>query len=214
MSTYGGDGKQHRIGFERGVTTQPLKVVGKAAAGETGTLVRWKSDETIFGDAQYDAENISRRLRELAYLNKSVTLSFKNELAEEGEPEKEVFHFERGLAEFVEHLNANKDPLHKPVYIGAARDEIDVEVALQYNLGYTETVLSFANMINTPNGGTHLSGFKTAITRVMNNYARNRALSRRRIPVSAARTTRGTIGGNLRQNTVAAVRIPDQSSPH
>ncbi len=183
------DGKQHQIGFERGNTRQPLKLIGNAAEGEKGTLVRWKADYQIFGDCQYDAETVTRRLRELAYLNKEVTLTFTNlrdqteeDEAEEataealaGEPKTpvtQVFHYSRGLAEFVEHLNENKDPLHRSVYFGGARDEIIVEVALQYNLGYSEAVLSFANMINTPNGGTHLSGFKTALTRVINNYAR------------------------------------------
>jgi DNA gyrase subunit B len=183
------NGKQHRIGFKRGVTVEPIKVVGKAKEGETGTLVQWKADPQIFGDCQYDPEAITRRLRELAYLNKDVTLTFTNlrdtteddeaeeataeALAHEAKtPRTQVFHFSRGLAEFVEHLNESKDPLHKSVYFGGAREEIIVEVAMQYNLGYSEAVLTFANMINTPNGGTHLSGFKTALTRVINNYAR------------------------------------------
>jgi DNA gyrase subunit B len=168
------DGAQHQIGFERGETTKPLKKVGKATADKKGTLVRWKADRKIFGDIEYDPERMTRRLRELGYLNKDVTLTFTNERdVEEGQkPETEVFHYSRGLAEFVEHLNENKDPLHKSVYFGGARDNIIVEMAMQYNLGYSESVLSFANMINTPDGGTHLSGFKTALTRVLNNYAR------------------------------------------
>jgi DNA gyrase subunit B len=163
-------GKQYRIKFERGDTAEKLKVVGKAADGQTGTLVRWKSDPKIFGDIAYDPERITRRLRELAYLNKEVTLTFANE--QDPEAEKEVFHYTRGLAEFVEHLNENKDPLHKSIYFGGVREDIIVECAMQYNLQYNEAVLTFANMINTPDGGTHLSGFKTAITRVLNNYAR------------------------------------------
>jgi len=167
-------GKQYRIGFKRGVTTHPLKVVGKASDGRTGTRVHWMADPQIFGNIRYDPERITRRMRELAYLNKDVTLVFRNErdLDEDGQPVEETFHFTRGLAEFVEHLNENKDPLHKAIYIGGARNDVIVEVAVQYNMGYQEAVLSFANMINTPDGGTHLSGFKTALTRVMNNYAR------------------------------------------
>jgi DNA gyrase subunit B len=167
------NGKQYRIGFERGVTKQPLQVVGKAKPNQRGTLVRWKADPLIFGDLQYDPERITRRLRELAYLNKEVTLTFTNE--RDGTP-TETFRYKHGLAEFVEHLNENKDPLHKAFYFGGVRDNICVEVAIQYNLGYTEAVLSFANMINTPDGGTHLSGFKTALTRVLNNYARKQGL--------------------------------------
>src|SRR2546423_12097365 len=140
------NGKQHRIGFQRGITTEPLKSLGKAPEGKTGTLVRWKPDTEIFGETEYSAEDISRRLRELAYLNKEVTLTFTNEQDEEAEVE--TYHYARGLAEFVEHLNETKDPIHKAVYFGGAREDIIVEVALQYNLQYSEVVLSFANMIN------------------------------------------------------------------
>jgi DNA gyrase subunit B len=167
------DRKQHRIRFERGITVKPLHVVSKLKEDVTGTRVHWKPDPLIFGDLQYDPEEITRRLRELAYLNKDVVLTFTDE--REG-GETAVFHYKRGLAEFVEYLNATKDPLHKPIYFGGVRDNIIVEVAIQYNLGYQEAVLTFANMINTPNGGTHLSGFKTALTRVMNNYARKQNL--------------------------------------
>ena len=199
------DSKVHRIGFERGVTAQPLKVIGKAKPDERGTRVHWHADPEIFGDHQYDAERIERRLRELAYLNKAVTLTFTNErdlqpevaledtavVAVEGASEEiaepklvpvyHVFHYPRGLAQYVEHLNETKDALHKPIYFGGVRDSADktqtiAEIAIQYNLGYQETILSFANNINTPDGGTHLSGFKTALTRVLNNYARKNGL--------------------------------------
>jgi DNA gyrase subunit B len=167
------DKKQHQIRFERGVTAKPLHVVGKVKDDTTGTRVHWKPDPIIFGELEYDPEEITRRLRELAYLNKDVVLTFTDE-REDGETL--VFHYKRGLAEFVEYLNSTKDPLHKPIYFGGIRDNIIVEVAIQYNMGYQEAVLTFANMINTPNGGTHLSGFKTALTRVMNNYARKQNL--------------------------------------
>ena len=207
------ESKVHRIQFERGITTQKLKVVGKARPEEHGTLVHWHADPEIFGDFQYDAELIERRLRELAYLNKEVTLTFTNERDLEPEvvsdavadvaanidadltvkdgavespepklvPVKKVFHFPRGLAQYVEHLNVTKDALHKPVYFGGVRDAADktqtiAEIAIQYNLGYQETILTFANNINTPDGGTHLSGFKTALTRVLNNYARKNGI--------------------------------------
>jgi DNA gyrase subunit B len=186
------DGKVHKIRFERGITTQPLKIVGKARANEHGTLVRWHADPQIFGDHVYDAERIERRLRELAYLNKEITLTFTNERDPEPEdvestedteaiikpakPRTKVYHYPKGLAEYVEHLNETKDALHKPIYFGGVRETTIVEVALQYNLSYQETLLTFANNINTPDGGTHLSGFKTALTRVLNKYARKNGL--------------------------------------
>ncbi|MEP6754922.1 MAG: toprim domain-containing protein, partial [Chthonomonadales bacterium] len=173
------DGKQHRIGFKQGFITEPLKVVNNNIGDRTGTMVHWKRDATIFGEIEYDPERVTRRMRELGYLNKEVKLTFTNlrDKYDDGSPmEVEVFHYKRGLAEFVEHLNENKDPLHKSVYFGGTRMSIIVEVALQYNLGYSESVLCFANMINTPDGGTHLSGFKTAMTRIMNIYSRKTGL--------------------------------------
>ena len=192
------DSKIHRMRFERGITVDPLKTIGKAKPGEHGTAVRWHADPEIFSDHQYDAEKIERRLRELAYLNKELTLTFTNERALP-EPEKteaadgaetvaaaeaeadpktprkpitKVFCYPNGLIEYVEHLNETKDALHKPVAFNGVRDTTIVEVAMQYNLGFQESILTFANNINTPDGGTHLSGFKTALTRVLNNYAR------------------------------------------
>ncbi len=180
------DREVHRIKFERGVTVEPLKVVGKAKPAEHGTLVHWHADPEIFADFQYDGEKIERRLRELAYLNKNLTLTFTNERdlvlpdipdGVEQEtvkpvPVYKVFHFTKGIVEYVEHLNETKDPLHKPIYFGGVRDTTIAEVAFQYNSSYQDTILSFANNINTPDGGTHVSGLKTALTRVLNNYAR------------------------------------------
>lgn len=192
------DSKVHRIRFERGVTVEKLRVVGKAKPGEHGTLVRWHADPQIFSTYQYDAEKIERRLRELAYLNRNLTLTFINERdlpaptadvvldgsetfdenfevepkPKPAQPITKVFHYPRGLAEYVEHLNETKDTLHKAIYFGGERETIIAEIALQYNLSYQDTILTFANNINTPDGGTHLSGFKTALTRVLNNYAR------------------------------------------
>ena len=193
------DSKIHRMRFERGITVDKLKVIGKAKPGEHGTAVRWHADPEIFSDHQYDAEKIERRLRELAYLNKELTLTFTNERAlpepetiteaAEGEetvaaaeaetdpnaprkPITKVFCYPKGLIEYVEHLNETKDALHKPVAFNGVRDTTIVEIAMQYNFGFQESILTFANNINTPDGGTHLSGFKTALTRVLNNYAR------------------------------------------
>ncbi len=190
----------HKIGFERGYTTKPLRTTGRAKASEHGTLVRWHADPQIFGSNAYDAEKIERRLRELAYLNKNITLTFTNErdlvtdlptLADDDASadapvqaiaETRVFHYPKGLIEYVEHMNETKDALHKPIYFSGVREvragelPVSAELAMQYNLGYQEMILSFANNINTPDGGTHLSGFKTALTRVLNNYARKNNL--------------------------------------
>ena len=199
------DSKIHKIRFERGVTIQPLKQIGKAKPTEHGTMVHWHADPEIFGEHQYDAEKIERRLRELAYLNKDITLTFTNDRdpeptletidevsaevgadgveipAAEARPKTRVYHYPKGLIEYVDHLNETKDAVHKPIYCGGVREsanktETIVEIALQYNLGYQENILTFANNINTPDGGTHLSGFKTALTRVLNNYARKNGL--------------------------------------
>jgi DNA gyrase subunit B len=163
------DGNHYKIGFRRGVTSEPLRIVGKCKPEDRGTLVRWKADPKIFGANEYDPDKLTRRLRELAYLNKDITLNFKDE---RDETSAQSFHYPRGLQEFVEKLNENKEPIHNSLYFGGSREDIIVEVAFQYNNGYQEAVLTFANMINTPDGGTHLSGFKTALTRVINNYAR------------------------------------------
>ncbi len=175
------DSKVHHIRFERGETVQTLKVTGKAKATEHGTLVHWHADPEIFGEHQYDPERIERRLRELAYLNKELTLTFRNErdsdaFGEDGKPVTHTYHYTKGIIEYVEHINSTKSAVHKPIYFGGVRDTTIAEVALQYNDGYADTILSFANNINTPDGGTHVSGLKTALTRIFNNYARKNGL--------------------------------------
>ena len=155
-----------RQDYVRGVPKGPLEKVGKAS--KTGNYTRWMADHEIFGKIEYNAEILTQRLRELAYLNKQVIISFANEFT----GETMEFHYETGIAAFVEHLNRNKDPLHKVIYFARQRDDIDIEIALQYNEGYHEEILTFANNINTTEGGVHLSGFKTALTRVINTYAR------------------------------------------
>lgn len=175
------DSKAHFIRFERGETVQPLKVIAKAKPGEHGTLVHWHGDPTIFDIVHYDPERIERRLKELGYLNKDLTLTFRNErdadwYDEEGNPVTRVFHYTKGIVEYVEHINETKTAIHKPIYFGGVRDTTIAEVAFQYNDSYQDTILSFANNINTPDGGTHVSGLRTALTRVLNNYARKNGI--------------------------------------
>lgn len=161
------DGYLYYQKFQRGVPVAPLKRVKPTQ--KRGTKVRFLADREVFGDYRYDPNIFIKRLRELAYLNPSVTFTFTDEL--NGKP-KQVFHYTKGIASLVDALNENKDPIHKVVYFRNAREETEVEVALQYHTGYQETLLSYANNIHTVEGGTHLTGFKTALTRVLNQYAR------------------------------------------
>jgi DNA gyrase subunit B len=163
-------GKEHYMDFVRGATTTQLKVLGPAAKDDTGTTVWFKPDPEIFTELVYDYTTLATRLRELSFLNKGVTIRMRDE--REGQEKDEVFHAEGGLREFVQFLNANRKPLHPDiVYIETERDDIGIELALQYHSDYSEGVFSFVNNINTHEGGTHLTGLKAALTRVINTYA-------------------------------------------
>ena len=164
------DGREHYMDFSRGNTTTKLKVLGKVAAKETGTKVWFKPDNQIFTEALYDFETLATRLRELSYLNKGVTITLTDE--REGQEKTETFHARGGLKEFVQFLNSNRKTLTSDVfYAETERDGIGIELALQYNDGYNENIFSFVNTINTHEGGTHLTGFKAALTRTINAYA-------------------------------------------
>lgn len=161
------DGTIHKQRFERGKTVTPLEVIGKSKA--TGTRVTWLADSEIFETLEYEFETLSQRLRELAFLNKGIKITFNDER----NGNSEVYQYNGGINEFVIYLNRNKDVLHeKPVYIEGSKDDTLVEIALQYNDGYNEGIFSFANNIDTTEGGTHVIGFKTALTRVINDYGR------------------------------------------
>lgn len=161
------NGKVHQIQFERGITVQNLKVIGDTE--ETGTKVFFKPDSDIFEETEYSFDTLKSRLRELAFLNRSLSIVLNDERTEE----KEEFFYEGGISSFVEHLNKSRDVVHpKPIYLNGAKDTTLAEIAIQYNLGYAESIYSFVNNINTQEGGTHLSGFKIALTRTINEYAR------------------------------------------
>ena len=174
------DGKIYEIGFERGAMTQPLREIGKVPTDETGTTVSFKPDLQIFPETEYSFDTLSNRLRELAFLNKGVRLMLTDErrVLEDTElPRSEEFHYEGGLKTFVEYLRGTRKPLHaEPIYIDTSRDEVEIEVALQYDDGYNENTFTFVNNINTHEGGTHLTGFKSALTRTINDYARKAGL--------------------------------------
>jgi DNA gyrase subunit B len=164
------DGQEYYMDFARGSTTTKLKALRKVPRGETGTTVWFRPDQQIFTVLEYDYTTLATRLRELSYLNKGVKISLVDE--REGKAKEEVFHAKGGLKEFVTFLDGNRQPLHPDVmYIETERDDIGIELALRYNGGYNENVFSFVNNINTHEGGTHLTGFKTALTRVINAYA-------------------------------------------
>ena len=167
-------GKAYRIRFERGVTTMQLKELGPTA--KRGTKVSFKPDATIFSDVVYVRDILAKRLRELAFLNSGIRIVFTDERLEADNPQRsEVFHYEGGIREFVAMLNANKTLINPEViYFHRERNGIDVEVAMQYNDGNTENVYSYANNINTIEGGTHLTGFQMALTRTINNYTKER----------------------------------------
>ena len=161
-------GKRHHMSFERGNTVKKLTVLGPAKG--TGTTVRFKPDTTIFTETRFDFSILENRLRELAFLNKGLTIVLKDDREEQ--KKEATFFYKGGLIEFVQWLNANRKPLHpKPVVIETIKDDVDIQLALQYDAGYQETTLSFVNNINTHEGGTHLTGFKSALTRVINGYA-------------------------------------------
>ena len=167
------DSKVHEIIFERGHTVQKLKVIGET--DHNGTTTRFKADEEIFKESTvYEYDILATRVRELAYLNRGISITIADE--REGQERSETFHFEGGISSYVEHLNANKEPIHEPIDVFGEKDGIAVEIAMQYNAGFSSTIMSFANNINTYEGGTHESGFKTALTRVINDYARKNGL--------------------------------------
>lgn len=164
------DGAIHFIEFQRGDVVKELAVIGET--DETGTSIRFKADPEIFTETTvYEYDILAHRLRELAYLNRGLRISITDERDEE--QRTDTFYYEGGIKSYVEHLNQNKEPIHEePIFIEGEKDGISIEIAMQYNSGYAENLFSFANNINTYEGGTHESGFKTALTRVINDYAR------------------------------------------
>ena len=158
--------------YERGDKLEDLKIIGKT--DETGTTVHFKPDYEIFEDLVYDYETLLTRLREQAFLNAGVRIVLKDERPDEnGKFREDILHYEGGIKEFVRYLNRNKEPIHQDViYVSAVRENSEAEIAMQYNDGYTENIESFANNINTTEGGTHETGFKSALTKVLNDYAR------------------------------------------
>ncbi|HSB27515.1 MAG TPA: DNA topoisomerase (ATP-hydrolyzing) subunit B [Pyrinomonadaceae bacterium] len=190
------DGKTYEQEYARGIPVAPLKQTGKTR--KRGTKVTFKPDAQIFTETAFSFDKLSERLREKAFLNKGIRITIKDEREE---PERShEFYYKGGIAEFVKHLNKNKSTLHdKPIYFEKEADALSIEVAIQYNDGYDEKVYSFANNINTVDGGTHLSGFRSAFTRTINAYAQSSGL---------AKNFKGNLtGDDVREGLVAVISV-------
>ncbi|WP_100405890.1 DNA topoisomerase (ATP-hydrolyzing) subunit B [Bacillus solitudinis] len=194
------DGNVHHMQFHRGVPAADLKIIGET--DKTGTIIHFRPDDEIFKETTvYEYDILAKRLRELAFLNKGLTIQIEDK--REG-GKKATYFYEGGIASFVEHLNRSREVLHdEPIHIEGEKDGITVEVAVQYNDGYVSNIYSFANNINTHEGGTHESGFKTGLTRVINDYARKNNLFKENDP--------NLTGDDVREGLTAiiSVKIPD-----
>ena len=193
--------KAYTIRFERGVTVDPLRELGPTT--KRGTRVSFKPDGTIFPDTVYVWDILAKRLRELAFLNSGIRITLTDERLEEGQTagRSETFHYEGGIREFVSMLNVNKTVINPDViYFHRERNGIDVEVAMQYNDGTAENIYSYANNINTIEGGSHLTGFQTALTRTINNYTKT--MMKNDTPLSGTDVREGL-------SAVISVKVPD-----
>ena len=170
------EGKIYNQRYERGHVCYPLKITGECESDKTGTKITFLPDKTVFEETVFDYDVLKQRLREMAFLTKDLKIILRDLRPEDGTVEK-IFHYEGGIKEFVTYLNRSKTPLYEDVlYFEGKKDNVYVEVAMQHNDSYTESAYSFVNNINTPEGGTHLAGFRNAITKTFNDYARNAKL--------------------------------------
>jgi DNA gyrase subunit B len=181
--------------YERGKPSAPLTATGKTK--RRGTKVRFKPDGQIFETLEFSFDVLAQRLRELAFLNKGLAITLRDERKESAK--EQVFLYKGGIVSFVEHLNEAKTPLHKPIYVKVEKPEMILEVALQYNDSYAENLFSFANNINTKEGGTHLVGFKAALTRTINNYANANDLLKKE--------TESLTGDDVREGLTSVVSV-------
>ncbi|MDD6195934.1 DNA topoisomerase (ATP-hydrolyzing) subunit B [[Clostridium] aminophilum] len=191
------DGKRYGQRYERGKTMYPLKELGTCSLEDHGTTVTFKPDGTIFETTVYDFNILKTRLRETAFLTKGLKITLTDDREEKHES---VFHYEGGIKEFVQYLNKSSQPLYDPIiYCEGIRDKVIVEVALQHNDSYSENIYTFVNNINTPEGGTHLSGFKSAITKTFNDYARANKLLKDSDPA--------LVGEDIREGMTAIISV-------
>ena len=192
------EGQVYKQRYERGKVMYPLKVVDKCEPDKTGTKVVFMPDDTIFEETVFDFDTLKQRLREMAFLTKNLKIVLRDERPEE--PVEKQFHYEGGIKEFVTYLNKSKTALYEDVlYFEGKRDNVYVEVAMQHNDSYNESVFSFVNNITTPEGGTHLTGYRNAITKTFNDYARNAKLLKESEP--------NLSGDDIREGLTAIVSI-------
>ncbi|MDY7019601.1 MAG: ATP-binding protein, partial [Chloroflexota bacterium] len=188
------EGKLYRQQYQQGIPHGSVEMVGDAS--DTGTLVTFLADVEIFEDIDYDFNTVCQRAKELVYLNKEVEIYLKDERTDQ----EKTFYFEGGIASFVNRLNKNKTVIHpEPIYLSSMTDSTVVEIVLQYNDSFVELTLSFANCVNTRDGGSHLTGFRTALTRVLNDYARNNKFIKDSDP--------SLTGEDVRQGLVATISV-------
>jgi DNA gyrase subunit B len=196
------EGKIYDIQFEKGVTTVPLHVIGECDPSDTGTTTTFIPDNSIFPDITFDFDSMITRYREMAFLNKEVTIDLIDDRGEE--PVNKHLHYDGGIVSFVEYLNRHKQPINeKPIYFATKSGECFVEIALQYNDSYQETVYCYANNIATPEGGTHLTGFRTSMTKVINDYARKYKFLKDNDPKLQGEDTREGLAA------IISVKLPD-----
>ena len=198
VATVRREGKVHRQEFTRGNRVTDLEIVDQCAEEESGTEIRFWPDPDIFEDTTFDFDTLRVRLREMAFLNKGISITLEDQRGEK--PVKKVYCYEGGIKSFVQYLNKNKSPLfEEPVYFCAEKGTSMVEVAMQYNEGYAENIFSFANNISTHEGGSHLSGFKNALTRVVNDYAKRMKLVKENEPALS--------GEDIREGLTAIISV-------
>ena len=200
VATVKRNGKIYRQEFSKGIRKSELEVIGETKKDDTGTTIYFEPDDTIFETVEFSDEVLAKRFREMAFLNKGIKIEF----IDERKDLNEVFHYEGGIKSFVEFINAKKKPVHDEIiYIDEIREETAIEIAIQYTDSYSEVVLSFANNINTEEGGTHLSGFRSALTRTLNDYGRKNNIIKEKEENLSGEDVREGI------SAVISVKLPD-----
>ena len=200
VATIKRDGKIYRQEFARGKRKSELNVIGKTKKEDTGTTIYFEPDDTIFETVEFSFDVLSKRFREMAFLNKGIKIEF----IDERKNIKEIYHYEGGIKSFVEFINEKKKPIHDEIiYIDEIREETAVEIAIQYTDSYSEVVLAFANNINTEEGGSHLSGFRSALTRTLNDYGRKNNIIKEKEENLSGEDVREGI------SAVISVKLPD-----
>ncbi len=199
------DGKKYRQRYERGIPVTGVEEIGKVKKGDTGTTVAFHYDTTIFGDTEeidFSFDTLAQRFREMAFITRDVTVDLIDRRPEDF-PRRMSFYFEGGILSFVRYINRNRSPLHDPIYVEREEDDVIVEVAMQYTDSFNETMLAFANTINTVDGGAHLTGFRSALTRTINDMGRKLGALKDKDP--------NLSGDDVREGltAVVSVKIPE-----